>query len=114
MQDVASQGDDVMKQGKQTGTKSLNATPRAGGRQRLDRLACTALAVAIGMGLSTAAVAQAASVHPSVHDGHKPAVVKAANGTPVVNIVAPDKQGLSHNTYSRFDEIGRAACRESE
>src|SRR5699024_4083750 len=30
-------------------------------------------------------------------------LIKSANGTPVVNIVAPDKRGLSHNVYSHFN-----------
>src|SRR5699024_1792846 len=91
-----------MKHGKQAGTKSIKRVPGMARHRHLDALARTALALAIGMGLPATAAARH-HVQPRVHDGHKPAVVKAANGTPVVNIVAPGKHGLSHNVYSRFD-----------
>lgn len=91
-----------MKHGKQAGTRSLRRGSGSSRRRHLDTLARTALALAIGLGLPAVALAQS-HVAPSVHDGHKPTVVKAADGTPVVNIVAPDKQGLSNNVYSQFN-----------
>uniref|UniRef100_UPI002609F6B2 two-partner secretion domain-containing protein n=1 Tax=Halomonas sp. TaxID=1486246 RepID=UPI002609F6B2 len=39
----------------------------------------------------------------------RPHVVNTANGTPQVNIQAPNRKGLSHNTYRQFDVDGKGA-----
>ncbi|WP_430542146.1 hemagglutinin repeat-containing protein [Xanthomonas sacchari] len=36
-------------------------------------------------------------------DGRQPGQQAAANGVPVVDVVAPNARGVSHNRYSRFD-----------
>src|SRR5690606_42115606 len=53
-----------------------------------------------------------AEVVPVAPDGYRPTLDSAANGIDVMNIANPDANVLSHNLYNRFDEIGRASCRE--
>ncbi|WP_425477058.1 hemagglutinin repeat-containing protein, partial [Oleiagrimonas soli] len=48
-----------------------------------------------------------AQVTPVAHDGKTAQVVQAPNGTPVVNIVAPNAKGVSHNTYDQLDVDSR-------
>lgn len=63
-----------------------------------------ALAVAIGMALLGVPVAGQAQAVPDARAGvHRPGIDTAANGTPVVNIVAPSAGGVSHNQFQSFD-----------
>ncbi|HUH54591.1 MAG TPA: filamentous hemagglutinin N-terminal domain-containing protein, partial [Rhodanobacter sp.] len=63
-----------------------------------------ALAVAIGIALLGVPVAGQAQTVPDAHAGlHRPGMDTAANGTPVVNIVAPSAAGVSHNQFQSFD-----------
>jgi filamentous hemagglutinin len=94
-------GDAVMENSKRAAMrKRVKAGYGTGARRRLDALARTTLALAVAIGLPTLARAK---VQPTVHDGRQPTVLHAANGTPVVNIVAPGKHGISHNVYTQLD-----------
>lgn len=49
---------------------------------------------------ATSAIQNTAS---NVPVAQRAALLKAANGTPIVNIRTPNSNGLSHNTYNQFD-----------
>src|SRR5690606_24108110 len=58
------------------------------------------LAIAIAVALLGAPAASQAQAVPDAQAGlHRPGMDTAANGTPVVNIVAPSAGGVSHNQF---------------
>ncbi|MGP1667818.1 MAG: two-partner secretion domain-containing protein, partial [Rhodanobacter sp.] len=62
------------------------------------------LAVAIGLALFGAPIAaQTQTVSDPQSGPYRPGVDTAANGTPVVNIVAPSAGGVSHNQFQSFN-----------
>ncbi|MGN6094591.1 MAG: filamentous hemagglutinin N-terminal domain-containing protein, partial [Luteibacter jiangsuensis] len=61
-----------------------------------------ALAVALAT-LGIPVVSWAQQVPDAAAGAHRPKMDSAANGVPVVDIVAPNARGVSHNKYQRFD-----------
>ncbi|WP_448098363.1 hemagglutinin repeat-containing protein [Luteibacter yeojuensis] len=61
-----------------------------------------ALAIALAT-LGIPIVSWAQQVPDAAAGAHRPTMDSAANGVPVVNIVAPNAKGVSHNKYQRFD-----------
>jgi filamentous hemagglutinin len=61
-----------------------------------------ALAIALAT-LGIPVVSWAQQVPDAAAGAHRPTMDSAANGVPVVNIVAPNAKGVSHNKYQRFD-----------
>ncbi|UPG87711.1 hemagglutinin repeat-containing protein [Luteibacter aegosomatis] len=75
---------------------------RASGAKVWTVLRTLAYALALAM-VGTPVVSWAQQVPDAAAGAHRPTMDSAANGVPVVDIVAPNAQGVSHNKYQRFD-----------
>ncbi|QDE40906.1 filamentous hemagglutinin N-terminal domain-containing protein [Luteibacter pinisoli] len=80
--------------------KETMARPR--GAMALATLRSLALAIAFAL-VGTPVVSWAQQVPDAAAGAHRPGMDSAANGVPVVDIVAPNAKGVSHNKYQRFD-----------
>jgi len=67
----------------------------------------TALACAIPLLATQVAHAQVAPLVVDPSAANRPELAVAANGTPIVNIVAPDSTGISHNQFTEYN-VNRA------
>ncbi len=66
------------------------------------------LAVLAGVaGLTSATVSAQVIANPGAAPGQRPQVQSTMQGKPLVQIVAPNAAGVSHNRYSRFDVDAR-------
>ncbi|WP_176076209.1 filamentous hemagglutinin N-terminal domain-containing protein [Burkholderia dolosa] len=69
--------------------------------------ACRALVAAIACAMplfaAQAAHAQAAPLVVDPSAANRPTLANAANGTPIVNITAPDGAGISHNRFTEYN-----------
>ncbi|KGT02038.1 hemagglutinin [Burkholderia pseudomallei] len=70
--------------------------------QRRGGAACAAL-----LGVAGPSLAFAAVVADPNGGAQRPGMATTANGTDLVNIVAPDATGLSHNKFNEFSPVGR-------
>lgn len=83
-------------------TTIKETTVRASGAMVWTVLRTLAYALALAM-VGTPVVSWAQQVPDAAAGAHRPTMDSAANGVPVVDIVAPNAQGVSHNKYQRFD-----------
>ncbi|VWB18398.1 filamentous hemagglutinin [Burkholderia pseudomultivorans] len=80
-------------------TQAHRPSPRPGTRRALvAALACTMPLLAAQL-----AHAQAAPLVVDPSAANRPALATAANGTPIVNITAPDSAGISHNRFTEYN-----------
>jgi filamentous hemagglutinin len=76
------------------------------GRPQGDVAISTVRTLALAIALATLGipvVSWAQQVPDAAAGAHRPKMDSAANGVPVVDIVAPKAKGVSHNKYQRFD-----------
>ncbi|WP_412530416.1 filamentous hemagglutinin N-terminal domain-containing protein [Burkholderia lata] len=67
------------------------------------RALVAAIACAMPLVVAQTAHAQAASIIVDPSAANRPALANAANGTPIVNITAPDSAGISHNRFTEYN-----------
>ncbi|KWO21689.1 hemagglutinin repeat-containing protein, partial [Burkholderia ubonensis] len=67
----------------------------------------TQLVMALVLGGMLPGLAWAQVVADPSGGAHRPGITTTANGTALVNIVAPNAAGLSHNQFSAFSPVGR-------
>ncbi|AOI89286.1 filamentous hemagglutinin N-terminal domain-containing protein [Burkholderia pseudomultivorans] len=80
-------------------TQAHRHPPRPGTRRALvAALACTMPLLAAQL-----AHAQAAPLVVDPSAANRPALATATNGTPIVNITAPDSAGISHNRFTEYN-----------
>ncbi|WP_413623811.1 hemagglutinin repeat-containing protein [Luteibacter sp. Lutesp34] len=83
-----------------TTNKAVMGRPQ--GDMAISAVRALALAIALAT-LGIPVVSWAQQVPDAAAGAHRPKMDSAANGVPVVDIVAPNARGVSHNKYQRFD-----------
>ncbi|PUA18082.1 filamentous hemagglutinin N-terminal domain-containing protein [Glaciimonas sp. PCH181] len=90
----------VASQGKSTGAGGMSRSGKAHGA-RLLKLIYLSVAIAAVFGSITVVHAQIVAL-PNA-GAHRPTIDRTANGRPLVQIVAPNAAGVSHNHYQQFN-----------
>ncbi|KVN32300.1 hypothetical protein WJ64_11395 [Burkholderia ubonensis] len=78
-----------------------------GGRGSARSQRRSGIASAVLLGVAGPSLAFAAVVADPNAGAQRPGMTTTANGTDLVNIVAPNAAGLSHNKFSEFSPVGR-------
>ena len=87
---------------------AVSPVTRARGKGSRSGPGSQALAVVMAtLGLLPAMAQAGLEVDGNASAGQRAGISQAANGVPVVNIVAPGSQGISHNKFTQFDVDAR-------